>query len=171
MKIFLMGFMGCGKTTLGKKLAAFLNFDFCDTDIFFEKKYNISISEFFSQFGETEFRKKEREILFELFDFQRNMIIATGGGLPCFFDNLEIINKNGKTIYLKTSVKNLVLRLYNDSQQRPLTKGKTFAELEIFVKNLLTFREKFYEKANLIIEEEDFCENIEKIKSILVLKE
>lgn len=99
MRIFLIGFMGCGKSTLGKKLATKLGYDFIDLDYQLEKQMGTSIGNYFAANGEEAFRKLESKTLKE-FDYPINGVIATGGGTPCYFDNMDWMNSNGITIYM-----------------------------------------------------------------------
>jgi shikimate kinase len=108
--IFLIGFMGCGKTTLGRKLASRLDYEFIDLDDIFEEKVGMTITEYFSAFGEDAFRKLESEVLKQT-KYPENAVVSTGGGLPCFFDNMDWMNAHGKTIYIKLSPKTLANRL------------------------------------------------------------
>src|SRR5690349_8405249 len=100
MKIFLIGFMGCGKSTMGKKLAVKLGYDFIDLDHQIEKNLGTTITAYFAENGEEAFRKLESETL-KNFDYPSNSIIATGGGAPCFFDNMDWMNANGLSIYIE----------------------------------------------------------------------
>jgi shikimate kinase len=149
-KIFLIGFMGCGKSKLGKSLAAKTERPFLDLDDLVEIKYEMSIPELFAAFGESGFRERERDVLqFAAIDNQA--IIATGGGAPCFFDNMEWMNNNGLTVFIDTPVKVLADRLINARVERPLVKGKNFAELIEFIDSKLKERRPFYEQAQLIL--------------------
>jgi len=150
-KIYLIGFMGSGKTSVGKKLAKKLNYKFIDLDTEIEKSVNCSISDYFTKFGEEKFREIENKILKESFKYS-NTVISTGGGTPCFFNNMLLINKNSFSIYLKADVKLLSHRLINAKQTRPLIKNKSKEELEIYIEKLLSEREIFYNKAKLVID-------------------
>ncbi len=150
MRIFLMGFMGCGKTTIGKQVAEKLNFTFIDLDTFIEQKYQRSISSIFEKFGETYFREIEKKELKELLCFS-NIVVSTGGGTPCFFDNMQIINKLGISCYLQTDIEILATRLSTAKNQRPLIKGKTHSELIEFITETLGKREEFYKQATFTI--------------------
>lgn len=151
MRIFLIGFMFSGKSTVGKKLASIMGYDFIDTDKYFEDKYKISIFDFFEKFGEEMFRKFEHEILKELI-IKENTIISTGGGLPCFNDNMDIINDKGISIYLEMPFKAIINRQKNSKQKRPLLQNKTQEEIEEYLKALLTKREPIYKKSKITIE-------------------
>jgi shikimate kinase len=151
MRIFLIGFMFSGKSTVGKKLASIMNYNFIDTDKYFEDKYKISIFDFFEKFGEEMFRKFEHDILKELV-VKDNVIISTGGGLPCFNDNMDIINKEGISIYLEMPYNAIINRQKNSKQKRPLLKNKTQEEIELYLKALLTKREPIYKKSKITID-------------------
>ncbi len=151
MKIFLIGFMGCGKTTLGTKLAAKLTYEFIDLDKVIEARARTTIAGYFEKFGELKFREFERDTL-QRFNYPENIIIATGGGAPCFFDNMEWMNKNGKTIYLSLPPKALASRLKNAKEKRPLIKDLDEDGLIRFITTKLEEREPFYKKAQLIID-------------------
>jgi len=153
-KIFLIGYMGSGKTTVGKQLAKELDLPFIDMDVFIENRYHKSISAIFEEKGEAGFREIERKALFEIIEFE-NVVISTGGGLPCFFDNMDVMNQAGTTIYLKVSVKELAKRLKNGKQKRPLIKDKSQEEIKDFITENLEKREKFYNKATFIFETDD----------------
>lgn len=150
MKVFLVGFMGCGKTTAGKKIAARLGYSFTDLDQVFEAETGKAIPEYFSEFGEDEFRKKEKYVL-QNTPFADNSIIATGGGLPCYFDNMDWMNASGFTVYLKLSPKALAARLENAGNVRPVLQHHKGKALEEFIKAKLTEREPFYSKAKLTV--------------------
>ncbi|WP_158825292.1 shikimate kinase [Mucilaginibacter lacusdianchii] len=148
-RIFLIGFMGCGKTTLGRKLAAKLNYTFYDLDQLLEEQAGMSVAEYFSSFGETAFRVAEAEILKQT-PYAENAVISTGGGLPCFFDNLTWMNTNGQTVYIKLSPKTLASRLESGKDERPLLRDKHGDELVAFIADKLSERESFYEQAHII---------------------
>lgn len=151
MLIYLIGYMGCGKTTLGKRLAKRLGFDFVDLDEKIETQTGKTIRELFEIDGEEAFRLMEKEVLQQTFQLN-DVVISTGGGVPVFFDNMEQINTHGTSIYIKLSPKSLVNRLQNGKNQRPLIKDKTDEELLLFIEKALEQREPFYEKANLIVD-------------------
>ena len=157
MRIFLIGFMGCGKTTLGKKLAKHLNYNFIDLDSYIEKTTNKTITEIFENKGEKKFRIVEKENLMEVCK-KDNLVIATGGGTPCFFDNMQKILDSGKAIYLKMEIEDLLERLETEKNQRPLIENKSAKELENFIRNKLSEREYFYKKSNYILQGKSICE-------------
>jgi len=150
MRIFLIGFMGCGKSTLGRTLASELKLTFIDLDAFLEEKYFKTIPQIFAEEGEEAFRKKERNVLEEVCGFD-DVIIATGGGAPCFFDNMELMNGSGFCVFLDVGISSLVNRLIHAKTERPLIKGKSPEELYGFIEGLLAKRRPFYEKARYIL--------------------
>jgi shikimate kinase len=154
MKIFLIGFMGCGKSKLGRTFAAKFNRPFIDLDEMVELKYQMSIPDIFAAFGENGFREKERDVL-QLAAIDSEAIIATGGGAPCFFDNMDWMNKNGITIFIDPPVKVLAERLINARVERPLVKGKNMEQLIDFIEMKLKERRPFYEQAQIILKEGD----------------
>jgi shikimate kinase len=172
MRVYLIGFMGCGKTTLGKMIARELNCDFIDMDAWIEGQMGITIHEIFQEKGEFDFREMERNALHSISQM-KSIVVSTGGGVPCFYDNLEYMNTHGVTVYLKMSVHDLVQRLNamsgfnNGNASRPLIAGKNEKELLEFVAENLEKREKWYNQAFIIAEGPDFDINaiVEEIKS------
>lgn len=150
MKIFLIGFMGCGKTTMAKKLATKLGYELVDLDLEIEKRVGQPIADYFAENGEEAFRKLESETL-KTFNYPSNTVIATGGGAPCHFDNMEWMNKNGHTIYIKLSPLSLAKRLENGKTKRPLLKDLDQPGLIHFIENKLAARDRFYRQAKSII--------------------
>jgi len=147
--LYLIGFSGVGKTSIGRKFAKNLNLKFVDTDKLIENKYQKSIDKIFLEDGESFFRTIESNILKEIKHID---IVACGGGLPCFNNNINLINRLGTSIYLKASVNEILKRLKTSFNIRPLMLKKTERERKIYVKNCLKNREKFYEKANYVID-------------------
>jgi shikimate kinase len=152
--IFLIGFMGSGKSTLGRKLANHLSLPFIDMDKYIEKKNGATVQELFSQLGEEGFRRLEREALEELAKTQHG-VIATGGGAPCFFSNMQHMNEWGTTIYLRVSAQELAIRLSTSSTERPLLKGLHDEELLNFITEKIAAREEYYLHSQYIIENDD----------------
>lgn len=142
--------MGCGKSTAGKKLAKKLGYKFIDVDNLIEEAQGITIAEIFETQGEDAFRKIEQEMLATTFELE-NVIIATGGGAPCFYNNMEAMNANGLTIYIEMSPKALISRLKGAIDERPLLKGKSDEELLSFISEKLEERNPFYTKAKTIV--------------------
>jgi shikimate kinase len=152
MLIFLIGFMASGKSYVGKKLAAAMDFDFHDLDDYIEKKENLSVTEIFEKKGEAFFRQKESEYLAD-FLTKKNIIVATGGGCPCFFDNIDKMLNSGLVIYLFAHNELIFKRLRNsDLSQRPLLKNKTDEELRQFITEKVKERSIFYDRAEAIFE-------------------
>lgn len=154
MKVFLIGFMGSGKTTIGKKLASYLNYEFIDLDKFIEAKAGMSIVDYFAAHGEGAFRELEKDIL-QNTDYPENVIIATGGGAPCYGDNMEWMNANGRVAYLSLSPKALASRLENSKADRPLIRNLKGDELIEFITSKLKEREPFYTKSQFEISGSD----------------
>ena len=157
MRIFLIGFMGCGKSTIGKKLAKTLSCKFIDLDKYIEGKTGKSIQQIFKEKGEKYFRVLETESLMEICKSD-NLVIATGGGTPCFFDNMQRILDKGICIYLKMEANNLAKRLSKEKSKRPLIENLTEKYLVNFIRKKLVEREVFYNKANHIIQAKNISE-------------
>lgn len=151
MKIFLIGFMGSGKTSLGKRLANRLNLEFIDLDQFIEEKYNMSVSSIFEQFGELVFRELETLALKAVIG-KDNFVLSCGGGTPCFNSNIQMINEAGISIYIKMNETALVSRLQNSPKKRPLLDNLSNGELLIKISELLGKREYFYNQAKYTID-------------------
>ena len=149
MKIFLIGFMGSGKTTLGRKLASRMGYEFIDLDHKLEQQVELSIAEYFSFFGEDAFRKLESQVLKKTI-YPENVVISTGGGLPCYLDNMDWMKANGKVVYINLAPKTLADRLENGKEERPLLQDKHGDELIAFIEQKLVEREPFYSQANII---------------------
>lgn len=150
--IVLIGFMGSGKTTVGKALAEKLQMDFVDTDALIEAQEGKSIASIFETQGEAKFRGLEHNLLEES-DFS-NAVVSTGGGMPCHFNNMDQLNKIGTTVYLKVNSEELTQRLIGNSANRPKMLAGTKEESKKRVDELLQQREVYYSKANFTIENE-----------------
>jgi len=155
MKIFLIGFMGSGKTTVGRQLAMQTGFSFVDTDRLVEMENGMSVAEIFAQHGEAKFREMECNILLGL-QKREYTVISTGGGMPCHNDNMSLMLASGKVVYLKTSPQELFRRLLRSRKERPLVKGKTENELLQYITEQLSKREPFYSRAEIILDSESF---------------
>ena len=150
-RIFLIGYMGSGKTTVGKLLAARLGYNFIDMDTYIEEKQFKSVHQIFVELGEAKFRLLEQQCLHEIADFD-HVIISTGGGAPCFFDNMKYMNEHGISIYLKLSPEQLAVRLGDShSNKRPLLAEKKGEELLRFIREGLAMREPFYSQATFCV--------------------
>jgi len=150
-RIFLIGFMGSGKSTLGAQLARRVGYQFIDMDHLIEETAEMSIAEIFKEHGEEVFRKWEYEILHELCSREK-LVISTGGGAPCHSNMMDLMSSHGTTIYLKLSPEALNTRLIQSSAERPLIMGKSEPELLEFIKSLLEKRELFYKRAAYIVD-------------------
>lgn len=145
-RIILTGYMGAGKTTLGKAFARRMNLSFIDLDWYIEERFRKTIRELFAERGEDGFRDIERRMLREVLDFE-DVVISTGGGTPCFFDNMEAMNRAGDTVFLDVALDVLFLRLSIAKQQRPILRGKTDQELKAFIADALALRMPYYSQA------------------------
>lgn len=150
-RVILIGFMGAGKTTLGRVLAREMGLMFYDLDVYIEERFHKTIPAIFEEVGEDGFRDIERRMLHEVAEFE-DVVISCGGGTPCFFDNMDYLNAQGDTFYLKASPEVLKAHLLMGKTQRPLIKGKTPDELIDYIKQALQQRSAFYEKAKHTIE-------------------
>ena len=149
-KIFLIGFMGSGKSTFGKKLAKEISLPFIDLDKEIEKKAKCSISEIFKYLGEESFRDMESELL-KSFEHLEGFVMATGGGTPCFFNNIEYINSIGTSIYIQLDSKSIFNRLSNAKNIRPTIKDKKEDDLMKFIEETFMERKSIYEQAHLTV--------------------
>jgi shikimate kinase len=171
-RVFLVGYMGVGKTTIGKLLSKELDVEFIDLDKYIENRYRKTIQEIFSEKGEDKFRIIEREMLREVATFQ-NVLISTGGGTPCFFDNMKVMNHQGVTVYVKASVEQLMSRLVASKNVRPIIQNKSPDELKNFITKHLAQRENYYSKAKLTYQTEhlvshaDVSVSVDAIKTLL----
>src|SRR6516165_1322877 len=148
MKIFLIGFMGSGKTHWGQLLADKLQLPFYDLDTIVTEKEGKTISDIFAEKGEEYFRYKEKESLEELVTEREQFILSSGGGTPCFFNNIEFMKKNGKVVWLNTSVDVLKERLLKERMSRPLIREVDDEELKRFIIRKLSERKMYYEQAD-----------------------
>lgn len=166
MHIFLLGFMGSGKSHWGRLWAAAHNFNFIDLDEELEKQEQKTVAEIFETRGEDYFRQKET-ILLRSLTAQSNSIVSCGGGTPCFFDNMAWMNKNGLTIFLEATTQFILKNIKNEKDKRPLIKDKDDAEIIFFIEQKLKERQPYYSKAKIIFPAEDL--NIDSIKKVINL--
>ena len=152
MKTVLMGYMGSGKSVIGKAFSKKHNIDFIDLDDYIEKQEKCSISEIFKQKGEIYFRKIESIYLKELLNDRNSFILALGGGTPCYGTNMENILNKSKAVYLKCSVSELFNRLKNETNQRPLIATIGLSTLKEFIAKHLFERAPYYEQAAIVVE-------------------
>ncbi len=167
MRIFLIGFMGCGKSHEGKRLAQKLQWPFLDLDAEIERNEKKSISKIFEENGETHFRNLESKYLKKTVGYKK-AIIATGGGTPCFNNNIKWMKDNGVVIYLKTPIEILAARLEKEKELRPLIANFNKKKLNIFIKKLLEGRKSYYEQANMIFYNHSDSDLVEELSGRIV---
>ncbi len=149
-KIFLTGFMGSGKTYWGKKWCELSGLEYFDIDEIVEQQQGKTITKIFAEDGEDHFRNLETNILRSLSN-KNNIIVATGGGTPCFNDNISWMNKNGTCVYLQSSSENILKRLKSEKEKRPLIKNLKDDELLFYITEKIKEREHFYNQAKIIL--------------------
>ena len=150
-RIILVGYMGVGKTTIGRALAKSLNLKFYDLDWYIESRQHKTVKQLFDEKGEEGFREIERNMLHEVAEFE-DVVVSCGGGTPCFFDNIDYMNRQGDTLYLKATPEVLYQHLKMGRNVRPLLLNKTQEELMTFITEQLSQREPFYSKARHTID-------------------
>ena len=159
--LFIIGYMASGKTTFGRALAKSTNREFIDLDFYIEQRFRLSIADIFTQRGESGFRDIEQRMLREVGEFE-DVVIACGGGTPCFFDNIDYMLRRGNVVLLDTSVDRITQRLIINSNRRPLMRGKTSDEIRKAVEEGLAARDSIYSKAQIL-----FCgEELENRRQI-----
>lgn len=174
IRIFLIGYMGAGKTTLGKAFARAMGLTFVDLDWYIEERFHKTVSQIFTERGEEGFRELEKRMLHEASDFE-NVVISVGGGTPCFFDNMEYMNQVGETVFLDVDNKVLFRRLKVAKHQRPLLANKTDEELMTFIQEALEKRLPYYTKAKYVFNGEllenryQIQQSVERLKELLNL--
>lgn len=161
-RIILIGYMGAGKTTVGKALAAELGLRFYDLDWYIESRMRKTVAQLFAELGEEGFRRIERNMLHEVAEFE-GVLISCGGGTPCFYDNMQYINQQGLTLYLKASPEVLYKHLKMGKSVRPLLLNKTPEEVQRFISEQLKAREQFYSRAQFTLDV-NLMDNFDKIK-------
>ncbi len=150
-RIILIGYMGSGKTTVGKALSKETGMMFYDLDWYIESRMRKTVAQIFAEKGEEGFRKIEHNMLHEVAEFE-NVIISCGGGTPCFFDNIDYINQQGEVVYLKATPEVLYRHLLMGKVERPLIKNKTPEELIAYITEQVAKREEFYNKARYTLD-------------------
>lgn len=169
-RIILVGYMGAGKTTVGRQLAMTLGLQFYDLDWYIEMRYHKKVSEIFAEEGEKYFRDLERRMLHEVAEFE-DVVISCGGGTPCFYDNMAYMNQQAETVYLKLTPEVLCMHLKMGRTVRPLILGKTEEELQQYIRESLVVREPFYTQAKHTIDV-SLMDNYDKIAiTIKLLRE
>ena len=172
IRIVLIGYMGAGKTTVGKDLAKALGVTFYDLDWYIESRMRRTVKSLFDERGEEGFRQIERNMLHEVAEFE-NVVISCGGGTPCFFDNMDYLNRQAETVYLQATPAVLQQHLKLGKGVRPLLLVKTPEEIDVYIRQQLALREQYYLKAkhildvNLMDNYDKIAEHIEKIRRIL----
>ena len=172
IRIFLTGYMGAGKTTLGKAFARKLNLPFVDLDWYMEERFHKTVGELFVERGEAGFRELEKNMLHEVGAFE-DVVISTGA--PCFFDNMDFMNRNGKTVFLNVHPDVLFRRLRVAKQQRPILQGKQDDELKEFIIRALEKRTPFYSQAQYVFNADELEDrsqiekSVEKLRDLLKL--
>lgn len=161
-RIILIGYMGSGKTTVGKALSKETGMMFYDLDWYIESRMRKTVAQIFAEKGEEGFRKIEHNMLHEVAEFE-NVIISCGGGTPCFFDNIDYINQQGEVVYLKATPEVLYRHLLMGKVERPLIKNKTPEELIAYITEQVAKREEFYNKARYTLDV-SLMDNYEKIR-------
>ena len=175
-RIFLIGYMGAGKTTLGKAFARSMGLTFIDLDWYIEERVHKTVRQIFAERSEEGFRELEKRMLHEVADFE-DVVIATGGGTPCFFDNVEYMNQKGETVFLDVSQEVLFRRLKVAKQQRPLLAQKNDEELKAFIADALGKRLPHYSKAKHVFradeleDKQQIQQSVEALKKQLKLNE
>ena len=149
MRIYLTGYMYSGKTTVGHKLATRLGYQWADLDQMLETTFHTTIPIFFKRYGEEAFRKIEQKLLHSTADFD-NVVISTGGGTPCHFDNIQWMNRHGISVYFDVTVETLLRRATVSKKPRPILSGMTDEERTNFIQQQLTQRLPYYKKAQII---------------------
>jgi shikimate kinase len=165
MRIFLIGFMGSGKTHWGTRMSEKLQVPFYDLDAVIVNNEGMSISEIFSLKGEEYFRYMEKQTLEDLVTREENFVLSAGGGTPCFFNNIEFMKRNGKVLWLNTSLEILNQRLLREKISRPLLRGITEAGLRAYIIRKLSERKMYYEQADLMVHEETV--ELEKLVTLI----
>ena len=168
IRIFLIGYMGAGKTTLGRALSREMQVSFIDLDWYIEERFHKTVRQLFEERGEDGFREIEKKMLHEVAEFE-NVIVATGGGTPCFFDNMDYMNACGDAVFLDVDKDVLFRRLRIAKQQRPLLAEKTDDELRAFIDTALEKRLPYYRKARYVISGNEL-EDRSQIKRTVMLR-
>ena len=169
-KIILLGYMGCGKSTIANKLSETIEIPFVDLDEKIEEKTNLSINAIFEKHGEIYFRKLEREVFIELLNSPENLIIGLGGGTPCYANNQELLKgDNVVSVYLKASIETLYSRLAFNKSKRPLIADKSEGEMKEFIAKHLFDRSFYYNHAQhkVIVDNKTIDQTVMDIVEIL----
>ena len=171
-RIIIIGYMGAGKTTVGKALARATGLQFYDLDWYIEERMRKTVPQIFAERGEDGFRRIERTMLHEAAEFE-DVIISCGGGTPCFFDNMDYMNAQGQTVFLDVDVETLFRRLRVATQQRPILRGKSEEELRAFIGQALADRAPYYAQARYRFDgsqlesREQIAESVQRLRGVL----
>ena len=169
-RIILIGYMGAGKTTVGRALAKDMGLMFYDLDWYIESRRHKTVAQLFDEVGEEGFRSIERNMLHEVAEFE-DVVISCGGGTPCFYDNIDYMNSQAQVVYLRAEPEVLLAHLQMGKTKRPLLQGKSPEELSLFIREQLERREPFYRKAAYELDV-SLMDNYDKIKvSVAKVKE
>lgn len=155
MRIYLIGFMGSGKSHWGRLISASLKLPYFDLDAVIEKREGKTIAAIFDELGEEAFRGMEKSLLEELTEEYENMVLSCGGGTPCYFGNIDFMKDKGKVIWLNTGIDTLVSRLMKEKQHRPLLRDIPDADMKAVIIKKLHDRKIYYEQAHVALPEED----------------
>jgi shikimate kinase len=169
-KIILLGYMGCGKSTIANKLSKNIEIPFVDLDKKIEEKVNLSINDIFEKHGEIYFRKLEHEVFIELLNSPDNLIIGLGGGTPCYANNHELLKgDNVVSVYLKASIETLFNRLAHNKSKRPLIADKSDEEMKEFIAKHLFDRSFYYNHAQhkVVVDDKTIDQTVLDIVAIL----
>lgn len=175
--VFLIGYMGSGKTTLGRAVAKRAGIDFIDLDDYIEQRERLTIRQIFAEHGEEAFRAIERAALMEVSNHRESdVIVACGGGTPCFGDNMDLLRQHGLTVYLCAPHHSLLSRLKEGRAKRPLIASLSDAQLDEFIKKQMEWREPFYQKAKITFDssrlenEQEVTESVDAFLSTVQLQ-
>jgi shikimate kinase len=167
MKIFLIGYMGCGKSSLGRKIARRADMRFVDMDSLIEEREGASVSDIFHYAGEEYFREKEREIIEEMAAAEDDVVVSTGGGVPAWRDNMERMNQIGTSVYLRRTAKQIASRLSPHGRyKRPKLRGLNDEELVAFMTENMAEREPFYSRATITLNCEEMSD--ERLVEVII---
>ena len=164
MRIYIVGYMGSGKSTFGYNLAVAIGLQWVDLDSEFELRYRISIADFFTKYGESTFRKLEHNLLNEI-TLKTDIVVSTGGGTPCYNNNMQLMNQTGITLYLKTRPELLISRIENSPRKRPVFRKLKGEKLLENISKHLQERELYYNQATFVIDAAN--PDIPEIKSLI----
>lgn len=164
MRLFLVGYMGSGKSTLGRQLARVAGLHFIDLDKYIEERHCRSVQQLFAEEGEAVFRIFEKNALAEVAEFD-DVVVATGGGAPCFYDNMELMNRAGVTVFIDVDPQVLARRLMTSKTVRPLIMGKSKQELITFIAENLEKRRVYYDKSRIVVRNPDM--DVRQILSLI----